>query len=73
MSITVKIRPLTTGELGVVEAQINFDWAALQKHRERLGRQDAGEVVYLVPWWGNIPVGHALLAWYGTTDEPIRS
>ena len=61
------------GELGVVESQINFDWAARQKHRERLGRQDAGKAVYLVAWCGKIPVGHVLLEWSGTTDEPIAS
>ena len=73
MSIPVEIRPLTRGELGVIEGQINFDWAAHQRHRERLGRQDAGKAVYLVAWCGNIPVGHVLLEWSGTTDEPMRS
>ena len=73
MSMTVEIRPLTTGELEIVEGQINFDWAAHQKHRERLGRQYAGKAVYLIAWCGDIPVGHVLLEWSGTSDEPMRS
>ncbi len=73
MCIAVEIRPLTTEELGIVEVQVNFDWAAHQKHRERLGRQDEGRAIYLVAWCGNIPVGHVLLEWSGTTDEPMRS
>ncbi len=73
MSLAVEIRPLTTKELGLVEGQVNFDWAAHEKHRERLGRQDKGKAVYLVAWRGNIPIGHILLEWSGTIDEPMRS
>jgi len=69
----VEIRPLTAEELGTVEGQINFDWAAHQKHRERLGRQDEGEAIYLVAWCGNFPVGHLLLEWSGTTDGQMQS
>ena len=73
MSITVEIRPLTKEELEIVEGQINFDWAAHHKHRERLNRQYASKAVYLIAWCGNIPVGHVLLEWSGTSDEPMRS
>lgn len=73
MFIIIEIKPLTAGELAVVESQINFDWAAHQKHHERLDQQDAGKAIYLLAWHEKIPVGHVLLEWSGTTDEPIRS
>ena len=69
--LTVEIKPIAGEELGLVERHISFDWAAPGKHRDRLVRQQAGEVVYLVAWDGDLPVGHALLKWNGTTDEPM--
>jgi len=73
MIVAVGIRPLTTEELGLVEGQVNFNWAAQEKHRERLGKQDAGKAIYLIAWCRNFPVGHVLLEWSGTTDEPMQS
>ena len=73
MSIAVEIKPLTEDELRLVEDQVNFDWAAHQKHRERLGRQNAGKALYLVAWYENIPIGHVLLEWSGTSDELMRT
>lgn len=73
MSTAVEIRPLTEDELRLVEDQVDFDWAAHLKHRERLGRQNEGKAIYLVAWYENIPIGHVLLEWSGTNDEPMRS
>ena len=36
-------------------------------------RQRADGVVYLVAWLGNLPVGHGLLKWDGSDDEPMSS
>lgn len=41
------------------------------KHDIRWRRQSAGEVLYLVAWSGDVPVGHILLKWRGTEDERI--
>ena len=71
--LTVEVKPLTEDGINRVEWHINFDWAALGKHRDRFHRQQEGEVVYLVAWYENLPVGHALLKWYGTTDDPRAS
>ena len=71
--LVVEIRPVAQDELGLLERQIGFDWAALGKHRERFARQQEGKVVYLVGWMGKLPVGHALVQWKGTTDDPMRS
>lgn len=73
MPLEVEIKPLTTADLESVEDHINFDWAAQHKHRERLGKQDKGKAIYLVAWHRNIPVGHVLLEWSGTADEPMCS
>lgn len=69
----VEIRPLAPEELGLVERHIAFDWGAPAKHRERLARQRGGEVVYLIAWNLDLPIGHVLLVWGGTTDEPVRT
>ncbi len=55
-ALTVEIRPIAAEELGPVERHINFDWAAPGKYRDRLIGQQAGEVVYLVAWDGDLPV-----------------
>lgn len=71
--MVLQIRPLAPEELAVVERHIAFDWGAPGKHRERLARQGRGEAVYLIAWDGGTPVGHVLIVWGGTTDEPMRS
>ena len=69
----VTIRPIAEAEVALVEDQINFDWAASGKHRDRFERQQAGDVVYLVSWLGDRPVGHALIKWVGFDSEPMLS
>ena len=69
----VEIRPLAPEELALVERHIAFDWGAPAKHRERLARQGEGEVAYLIAWNHEYPIGHVLLVWGGTIDEPVRT
>jgi len=71
--LAVEIKPVAEEELGLLERHIGFDWAAPGKHRERFARQQEGKVVYLLAWHGNLPVGHVLVQWQGTTDDPILS
>ena len=73
MKFEIEIKPLTADELESVETHINFDWAAHQKHSDRLIKQEKGMAIYLVAWSYSIPVGHVLLEWSGTSDEPMRS
>ena len=68
-----QVRPLARPDLGLVEAQINLDWAAAGKHRTRLDRQDRGEALYFIACRGATPSGHLLLEWEGIEDEPLRS
>lgn len=69
--IAVEIRPLAGAEIGLFEQHIAF--GPPEKHRERFARQRQGTVVYLVAWRENLPVGHVLLKWDGSTDEPMAS
>ena len=71
--LVVEIKPVAEEELDLLERHIRFDWAAIGKHRERFARQQEGKVVYLVAWRGNLPVGHVLVQWEGTTDDPTLS
>ncbi len=67
----MSIRPIAERELELVERQLPS--GSPEKHRLRLALQRAGQVVYLVAWQGDTPVGHALLIWRGSPHEPIAS
>ena len=41
------------------------------KHAERVARQERGDVVYLIAWRGERPLGHALLKWKGSDDADV--
>ena len=56
-ALTVEFRPIAAEKLGSVERHIKFDWAAPEKHKDRLVRPEVGEVAYLVAWNGDLPVG----------------
>lgn len=32
-----------------------------------------GEAAYLIAWYGDLPIGHALLKWHGSDAEPMVS
>ena len=69
--MVVEVRSAGEDEIGLIECHIDFDWAAIGKHRERIVRQQAGEVVYLLAWRGSLPIGHVLIEWDGPKDAPI--
>lgn len=70
-AITVQIRLLQEGEIGLLERHMAF--GPPEKHRERFQMQERGKVLYLVAWIGRLPVGHVLVNWEGTPDEPMAS
>ncbi len=70
--LKVEIRPLAEGETDLLERRISSSTPS-EKHRERLALQQQGRVVYLVAWQNAMPVGHGLLKWQGTEDEPMAS
>ncbi len=67
----VEIRPVATDEVEILERQLARGFAA--KHRARLALQAAGKAVYLIAWRPGTPIGHVLLEWEGTNEEPLAS
>jgi len=67
----IKIKPLAEMEIEVIEQQTALNFPP--KHRERFAMQQNGKAVYLIAWHEDLIVGHVLLKWDGTTDEPMRS
>ena len=47
---------------------MHLPYGGPSKHRERIARQSRDEVVYLIAWLDDRPVGHALLKWSGSAD-----
>jgi GNAT superfamily N-acetyltransferase len=64
------IRALAAHELAAVERVLPK--AHLAMHAERLADQYAGQVLYLIAWLGERPVGHVLLRWRGSTNPALR-
>ena len=73
VTLAVQVRPLRDHELGTLEGRINLDWGNPAKHRRRFEKQQRDEAVYLVAWHGDLPVGHGLVKWGGSTDDDVRS
>lgn len=42
-------------------------------HAYHFGRQQTGEVEYLIAWIDAVPVGHAVITWDGSREEPVRT
>lgn len=70
---SVTVRPIAEQEVALVERHIYFDWAASEKHADRCRAQERGDVVYVVAWVGERPVGHTLIKWSGCDVETISS
>ncbi len=68
----IRIRPLAAEELHLLTA-VTWSSGLPEKHRDRLERQSAGDVTYLIGWNGADPIGHMLVRWTGPNDEPMRS
>lgn len=66
--LNVTIRPLQAPDLECVERLLPFGVPG--KHRARLTRQQAGELVYLIAWKDASPVGHAVLKLTRPPDDP---
>ena len=70
-TFTVRIRPIAAEDVAILIKRIAFDWGAPQKHSKRFEMQEKGDAVYLVAWYEELPVGHLLLKWQGTADDPL--
>jgi GNAT superfamily N-acetyltransferase len=70
--LNVTFSPLAEEQIDPLET---VPWSAglPAKHRARFARQQLGEVVYLIAWTAQIPIGHMLIHWTGPQHEPIAS
>jgi GNAT superfamily N-acetyltransferase len=71
MPSEICIAPCTQSDLPQLRTHLTTGGPA--KHDERFRRQASGEVVYLIAWLDERPVGHALLKWNGSADEPVAA
>jgi GNAT superfamily N-acetyltransferase len=69
----VQIRPIAAKDVRWLEWHLAQDHAALDKHRRRFERQEAGDVVYLVAWYDETPIGHVLVQWDGTEKKELAA
>lgn len=67
----IQVRPLRPEDTVLLERRLASQ--PTEKHRVRLAMQQQGQALYLVAWQGEEPVGHVLLKWDGTVDEPMAS
>jgi ribosomal protein S18 acetylase RimI-like enzyme len=68
--LPTSIRALAACELAAVERALPK--ADPTDHAERLADQYAGQVLYLIAWHGDQPVGHVLVRWRGSTNPALR-
>lgn len=71
--LAIEIRPAGEPDAQLLDRHLNFDWGQTNKHRGRVIRQQKEEVTYLIAWHNKLPVGHVLIEWAGTTQEPMCS
>ncbi len=68
---TLLVRQLADHEIEFVE--MTFPIGDPEKHQRRFVKQQQGSLLYLFAWLGDLPLGHGVLKWAGTTDEPMAS
>lgn len=69
--LSVAVRAATRKDLLLLERHLAG--GPPEKHADRLERQQRGEVVYLVAWHEDVPIGHALLKWQGAAEDYIAA
>lgn len=69
--LDVQIRPLQENELVLINYFLKTENDTV--HAERLRRQAQDEVMYLVAWRDEMPLGHVLIVWGGASDSPSEA
>jgi GNAT superfamily N-acetyltransferase len=67
--LIVDIKPVIEADTVLLEKC--FPEGGMAKHAERFLRQQKGGAAYLIAWYQGQPVGHVLLKWGGSQDEPV--
>ncbi len=71
LEFALDLRPVVEDELAALEHDLGRGFP--EKHRARYDLQAASKALYLIAWIGTTPVGHVLVEWDGTSDEPMAS
>lgn len=69
--LTVTIRPIDRGDIPILDEHLPE--GPEDKHSNRLKRQEAGLVTYLIAWSDGLPMGHALLVWKGAEHKEVAA
>lgn len=67
----VEIRPFAEEEIPILEQHLRSGPA--NRHRQRYRLQQEGDGYCLVAWHDGLPVGHGIISWSGSPDEPMAS
>ena len=67
----VEIRPLAEEEVPILEQHLRSGPAI--RHRQRYRLQEEGGGYCLIAWHDGLPVGHGVISWSGSPDEPMAS
>ena len=62
IDMKINIRSLESSEVHRLQ---HLPFARMETHRRRFALQESGKLIFLVAWWGNLPVAQALLNWQG--------
>ena len=65
----MEIRPISKRDIDVVVANLN-PMRSAATHRGRLHTQSEGDLVYLIAWDGDTPIGHGQIIWDGPLGAP---
>lgn len=68
---SITVRAVVAEDIEPLEQALSSGFAA--KHGRRYEMQRRGEATYLIAWLGDDPIGHALVRWSVTVDEPVAS
>ncbi|MDP9368494.1 MAG: GNAT family N-acetyltransferase [Chloroflexota bacterium] len=67
----VLIRPMALEDIPLLEAHMPRRMSGV--HRERWDSQERGAIVCLIAWRDAVPIGHLVICWAGSVDEPVAS
>ena len=68
--LDIDVRPLSLCGIPLLDAHLDVDRLA-GRHHDRFTQQQDGHLTYLIAWLDEIPVGHMMVRWGGTTDAYI--
>ena len=72
MTVPIAVRPASTEDLCLLNEHLHL-WGPPDYHRRKLTEQRTGEIVWLIAWSDDLPVGHLQIGWSGTDRPELRA